>query len=92
MTAGVHCYDCTCEAMCVGVVSCTYEQWFKLAHVGGIVSFLFLGGACSGFCSLGWAGMACRLLLAVWLVLAMWTGLTGLVWLATLVLLVMRSI
>ena len=47
MTAGVHCYDCTCEAMCVGVVSCTYEQWFKLAHVGGIVSFLFLGGGCT---------------------------------------------
>ena len=40
-----------------------------IAHVGGIVSFLFLGGACSDFCSLGWAVMACGLLLAVWLVL-----------------------
>ena len=36
-----------------------------IAHVGGIVSFLYLGGACSGFCSSGWAVMACRLLLAV---------------------------
>ena len=46
-----------------------------IAHVGGIVSFLFLGGTCSEFCSLGWAVMACQLLLAVWLVLA---GLFGL--------------
>ena len=42
-----------------------------VAHVGGIVSFLFLGGACSNFCSLGWAVMACQLLLAGWLALAM---------------------
>lgn len=42
-----------------------------IAQVGGIVSFLFLGGACNVFCSLGWAVMACLLLLAVWLVLAM---------------------
>ena len=40
-----------------------------------------------GFCSLGWAVMACRLLLAVWLVLAMWAGLVGSVWLATMVVL-----
>ena len=45
-----------------------------------------------GFCSLGWAVMSCRLLLAVWLVLTMWAGLTGFVWLATVVLLVMKSI
>ena len=40
-----------------------------IAHAEGIVSFLCLGlpGACSGFCSLGWAVMACRLLLAGWL-------------------------
>ena len=63
-----------------------------IAHVGGIVSFLFLGGACSDFCSLDWAVMACRLLLAVWLVLAMWAGLIGSVWLATVVVLAMRSI
>ena len=63
-----------------------------IAHVEGIASFLFLGGACSGFCSSGWAVMACQLLLAVWLVLAMWTGLTGFVWLATVVLLAMKSI
>ena len=44
-----------------------------IAHVEGILSFRFLGGACSDFCSLGWAVhvMACQLLLAVWLVLAM---------------------
>ena len=63
-----------------------------IAHVGGIVSFLFLGGARSDFCSLGWAVMACRLLLAVWLVLAMRPGLIGSVWLATVVVLAMRSI
>ena len=63
-----------------------------IARVEGIASFLFLGGACSGFCSLGWAVMACQLLLAVWLVLAMWTGLTGFVWLATVVQLAMKSI
>ena len=42
-----------------------------IAYIEGIVSSLFLGGACSGFCSSGWAVMACQLLLAVWLVLAM---------------------
>ena len=31
-----------------------------IAHVEGIASFLFLGGACSGFCSLGCAVMACQ--------------------------------
>ena len=36
--------------------------------------------------------MACQLLLAVWLVLAMYTGLTGFVWFATVVLLAMKSI
>ena len=55
-----------------GVVSCACEQWCSLiAHVGGIVSFLFLGGACSAFCNLDWVVMACLLMLAVWLVLAM---------------------
>ena len=63
-----------------------------IAYIGGIVSFLFLGGACSGFCTLGWAVMACQLLLAVWLVLAVQTGPTGFVWLATVVLLAMKSI
>ena len=58
-----------------------------LVPPSGIVSFLFLGGACSSFCSLGWAVMACRLLLAIWLVLAMWAGLIGSVWLATVVVL-----
>ena len=42
-----------------------------IAHVAGIVNLLFLGGACSDICSLGWAVMACRLLLAGWLALAM---------------------
>ena len=63
-----------------------------IARVGGIVNFLFLGGACSSFCILGWAVMACRLLLAGWLALAMQTGLTGFVWLATVVLLAMKCI
>ena len=42
------------------------QQWFKPYS-----PVLFLGGACNVFGSLGWAVMACRLLLAVWLVLAM---------------------
>ena len=51
---------CPRAAPTQGVVSCTYEQWSSLtAHVGGIVSFLSLRGACSNFCSLGWAVMAC---------------------------------
>ena len=53
------------------------------ACVEGIVSFLSLAGACSDSCSLGSVVIAYQLLLAVWLVLAMWTGLTGFVWLAT---------
>ena len=36
--------------------------------------------------------LGCHGLLAVWLVLAVWTGLTEFVWLATVVLLVMKSI
>ena len=40
-----------------------------MAHVGGIVSFLFLVDACSDFGS--WAVMAGPLLLAGWLALAM---------------------
>ena len=64
---------CARAAPTQGVVSCTYEQWLSLiAHVGGIVNFLFLGarGACSDFCSLGWAVMTCQLLLAGGLALA----------------------
>ena len=44
-----------------------------IAYVEGTVGFLFREGACSDFCSLGWAVMACQLLLAVWLVPAMYT-------------------
>ena len=51
-----------------------------------------LGGACNVSCSLGSAAIAYRLLPADWLVLAMWTGLTGFVWLATVVLLEMKCI
>lgn len=47
------------------------------AHVEGIVSFLFLGSACHGFCSLCWVVLTCQLLLVVWLVLAKLTGLTS---------------
>ena len=41
-----------------------------IAHVGGIVNFLFLGDACSNFCSSGRAVMAWQLLLARRLALA----------------------
>ena len=45
---------CPRAAPTQGVVSCTYEQWFiPYSLRRGIVSFLFLGGACSGFCSFG---------------------------------------
>ena len=61
-----------------------------ISHVGGgIVSVLFLGGACSGFCRLGWAVMACQLLLAGRLALAMETGL---VWLTAVMLLAMKAV
>ena len=36
-----------------------------LASIGGIVSCMFLVGACSGFYSLGWALINCRLFLDV---------------------------
>ena len=37
-----------------------------IAHVEGIVSFMFLGGgACSDYCSLGWAVMASMQALAI---------------------------
>ena len=90
-SSGQHCPR---AAPTQGVVSAHTSSGSSLiAHVEGIASFMFLGGACSGFCSLGWAVMACELLLVVWLVLAMWTGLTGFVWLATVtvVLLAMKS-
>ena len=75
-----------------GVVSCTYERWFSpFSPRRSIVSFQFLGGACSAFCSLGWDVVPCQLPQAVWLVLTMYTGLTGFVWLATAGLLVMKS-
>ena len=35
-----------------------------IVHAGGIVSFLFLRGACSAFCSLDWVVMACLLVLS----------------------------
>ena len=48
-----------------GVVSCTNEQWFKpYSPRRRYCHSLFLGGACSDFCSLCWAVMACQLLLA----------------------------
>ena len=54
----------SCSPPIQGVVSCTYQQCIictylsLIALVGGIVSFLFLGGACGDFCSLGWAVIA----------------------------------
>ena len=61
---------CPRAAPTQGVVSCTYEQWLKPYSPCRryIVSFLFLGGACSHFCSL--AVIACQLLPAGWLALA----------------------
>ncbi len=56
------------------------------AFVGVIVICLFLAGACSAFCSLGLVAIAYLLLLVVWLVLLMLTGLTGCAWLAIVVL------
>ena len=62
---------CPHAAPTQGVVSCTYEQWFKLYSPRRLLSASCFWGACSDFCSLGWAVTACRLLLAVELVLAM---------------------
>lgn len=56
------------------------------AHVGGFLLRM------QRFYSLGWVVMACRLLLPVRRVLAMWTGLTGVVSLATVVPLAVKSI
>ena len=60
------------------------------AFVGVIVICLFLVGACSAFCSLGLVAIAYLLLLVVWLMLLMLTGLTGCAWLAIVVLWGMR--
>jgi len=42
-----------------------------LASIGGIVSCLFLVGACSGFFSLGWALISCQLFSGVLLGVSM---------------------
>ena len=47
-----------------------------IALVGGTISFMFLGGACGASCKLGWVVMAYQFPLTVWLVLALWSGLT----------------
>ena len=62
-----------------GVVSCTYEQWFKPYSARKRYCQLPVSGRrMQQFLQLSWAVMACQLLLAGWLALAMWTGLTGL--------------
>ena len=61
------------------------------AFVSVIVICLFLVGACSAFCSLGFNAMACILLLVVLLALLMLIGLTECAWLAIVVLWGMRS-
>ena len=88
--------------LCVVLVKLPLEVLFlalmssglsRTAFVGVIVICLSLAGACSAFCSLGLVAIAiaCLLLLVVWLVLLMLTGLTGCAWLAIVVLWVMRS-
>ena len=63
------------------VVSCTYEQWpERLCR--RCCQLPVLEGACNAFGSLDWLATACQQLLAVWLVLAMLTGLTGFVYFA----------
>ena len=59
---GTHDYapHCPRAAPSVGVVACTYHHWFRPFSTGGIVSCLFLVGACSGFYSLGWALINCQ--------------------------------
>ena len=61
------------------------------AFVIAIVICLFLVGACSAFCSLGFNAMACILLLVVLQALLMLIGLTECAWLAIVVLWGMRS-
>ncbi len=52
---------CPRAAPSVAFVACTYHHWFRpLAGTGGIVSCLFLVGACSGSYSLGWALINCQ--------------------------------
>ena len=63
-----------------------------IVHVDAIVSCLFLVGACSAFCSLGWVVMVYLLLLAVWLGLVMSAGLRGFAHVAAVVLLGMKCI
>ena len=76
-----------------GVVSCTYKQWFKPYSPRRRYCQLPVSGRrMQRFLHLGWAVMAWQLLLAGWLALAMWTGLTGFVWLATVVLLAMKCV
>ena len=91
-STGSGCLYCPRAAPTQGIVSCTYEQWFKPYSPRRRSASCFWEAQAAIFCNLGWAVMACQLLLAVWLVLAMWRGLTGSFWLATVVLLAMRSI
>ncbi|DBA96107.1 TPA: hypothetical protein ACH3X1_001601 [Trebouxia sp. C0004] len=82
---------CPHAAPTQGVVSCTYEQWFRpYSLVGVIVICLFLVGSRNVFCSLGLVAIACLLLLVVLLALLTFLGLTGCAWLAIGVLWGMR--
>ena len=47
--------------------NCSFVVLTVILVVELTLTILFLGGACSDFCNLGWAGMA----LIVWLVLVM---------------------
>ena len=75
-----------------GVLSCTYEQWYR--PYSQIVRCLSLVGACNAFYSLGWVVLVCLLLLVVWLamVLVMLPGFRGFVCATAVVLLGLRRI
>ncbi len=83
---GQHCRGFDCSLQTFGEVPCVIpvrltrgvlcpahmsSGFGLIVHVDAIVSCLFLVGACSAFCSLGWVVMVCQLLLAVWLGLVM---------------------
>ena len=75
-----------------GVVSCTYEQWFRpFSPCRRYCQLPVSGGRMQRFLQFRLDFVPCQLPQAVWLVLTMYTGLTGFVWLATAGLLVMKS-
>lgn len=79
---------CPRMALTQGVVSCTYEQWFRPYSARSRYCQLpVLVGACNAFCSSGLAVMVWQLLLVVWLLLVMLPGPREYAHVATVVLL-----